>query len=272
MCCFILTVHKCCCYHTKKKDKVIRLTSNQHKRQWTREETIIVLSLYCRIPFSQSNASHPEIRKVAELIGRTPASVNLKVGNFGSFDSELKKRGIVGLSHASKLDRQVWDEFNGSWEQLAQESAQLVNKAETKQKTRIGADRMAYSKQRVNQQFFRETILASYDKRCCITGLAISELLVASHIKPWAKCSSEEKLNPRNGLCLNVLHDRAFDRGLVTVEEDLRLKISPILLDSPDTASRKMLLHYNNHKISLPEKFVPDQNFLAWHREHCFHN
>ena len=253
-------------------------TSNQGKKRWTREDTIIVLGLYCRIPFSQSRASHPEVIRIARLFGLSPASVHLKIGNFGSFDPELKKRGVGGLPHTTKLDRQVWDEFDGAWDRLAQESARLVAEAEARQlpdsekseKVRIGGDKMRLSKSRINQQFFREAVLAAYCGRCCVTGLAIPALLVASHIKPWAECDKAEKLSPRNGLCLNALHDRAFDRGLITVGADFRLRSSSALLSASDTATREMLLQYDGREVNLPEKFVPESSFLDWHAQNCF--
>ena len=250
----------------------------QGRKPWTREDSIVVLNLYCRIPFSQSRASHPEVVRTARLLGRTPASVNFKIGNFGSFDPELKKRGIGGLPNVSELDRRVWEEFNGAWERLAQESARLVFEAEARRppsarefgEARIGKEKMRLSKSRVNQQFFREAILAAYGGRCCVTGLAIPTLLVASHIKPWAKCGKTEKLSPRNGLCLNALHDRAFDRGLITVGADFRLRASRALSSAPNAAAREMLLRHDGRKISLPEKFVPDSVFLDWHGKNCF--
>ena len=256
------------------------MTSKSRSRKpWTREENIVALSLYCRIPFSKSRASHPEVVRIAQLLGRSPSSVHLKVGNFGSFDPELKKRGIVGLANVGELDREVWEEFNGDWERLAQESAELVALAEeapqpssatAPEAIRFGEERMRLSKSRVNQQFFRETILAAYGGCCCVTGLAVPTLLVASHIKPWAKCGKAEKVSPHNGLCLNALHDRAFDRGLITVGADFRLRASRELSSAPDTATREMLLRHDGRKIHSPEKFAPSAAFLAWHGENCF--
>ena len=252
---------------------------NRSRSPWTRDENIVALGLYCRIPFAKSRASHPEVIRVARLLGRSPASVHLKIGNFGSFDPELKKRGVVGLANVGALDRQVWEEFSGDWERLAQENARLVTEAEARQssagvatleKTRDGEDRVRLSKARVNQQFFREAILAAYGGRCCVTGLAIPALLVASHIKPWAKCGKMEKLSPHNGLCLNALHDRAFDRGFITVGEDLRLRASRILSSTPDAVARELLLRHNGRKIRSPEKFAPSKAFLAWHEKNCF--
>ena len=71
-------------------------------RNWTREEEIVVFDLYCKIPFNKSSKNHPDVIRVANIIERSPSSVNMKIGNFGSFDENLKQKGIVGLTNASK--------------------------------------------------------------------------------------------------------------------------------------------------------------------------
>lgn len=89
---------------------------------WTREQEIIVFNLYCKIPFQRSSKNHPDVIRIANLIKRSPSAVNMKIGNFGSFDETLKSKGIVGLTNASKLDKQIWDEFNNKWDLLSYES------------------------------------------------------------------------------------------------------------------------------------------------------
>ncbi|MBI1811627.1 MAG: hypothetical protein HY035_06690 [Nitrospirae bacterium] len=165
--------------------------------KWTREQTIVVFNLYCKIPFNRVSSAHPDIVRIAKIIGRSANSVKMKIGNFGSFDPELKKRGIVGLENTSKLDENIWNEFNNNWEKLAYESELLIAKFSKKtieetahiEATDLpkGKVREAIIKARVNQYFFRSAILSSYNQKCCITGLGIAELLVASHIIPWAK-------------------------------------------------------------------------------------
>lgn len=71
---------------------------------WTREQTIVALNVYCKIPFKNSSARHPLIKEYAQIIGRTPAALNLKIGNLGSFDPALRAKGIVGLGHTSNMD------------------------------------------------------------------------------------------------------------------------------------------------------------------------
>ena len=242
-----------------------------------------MFNLYVRIPFKDSNKSHPDVRYFARLVDRTPDAVNMKIGNFGSLDPELKKRGITGLRNASRLDQEVWNEFHANWQDRIEESERLI--AEREQALELGApvpgdavalpgregrDHQAIRRVREGQQFFRMAILAAYENRCCITGLDLESLLVASHIKPWAEADQTEKLNPQNGLCLNALHDRAFDRGLISVAEDYSVLVSSQAAQSASRAAGEMLLAYAGRKVHLPSRFTPRPDFLAWHRDNVF--
>ena len=64
-----------------------------------------------------------------------------------------------------------------------------------------------------------------YLKVCPITGIDETRILLASHIKPW-KTDEKNRLNPHNGLCLNSIHDKAFDRGFLTITPDYKVKVS----------------------------------------------
>jgi putative restriction endonuclease len=247
---------------------------------WTKDQTIIALNLYCKIPFNKVSSNHPDIIRIAKIIGRTPNSVKMKIGNFGSFDPELKRRGIVGLGNTSKMDKIVWDEFNSDWYNLAYESELLISKF-TKQPIEkvadinlfdipLGKERDTLIKQRVNQSFFRSTILSSYNLKCCITGLTVSDLLVASHIRPWAK-DEKNRLNPHNGLCLNSIHDKAFDKGYITVTPEYKIKISKHLIDlKRENAVVDLFLKYDGQSIILPDKFLPSKEFLDYHYSEIF--
>lgn len=112
--------------------------------------------------------------------------------------------------------------------------------------------------------------MSSYDNRCAITGLPIKELLVASHIIPWAK-DEKNRLNPSNGICLNGLHDRAFDRGLITITPEYKIKISEGVFSlEKEKSVVKNFLKYDNKGIILPKKFFPDQEFLEYHNQNIF--
>ena len=249
-------------------------------KNWTREETIVAFNVYCKIPFKNSSKTNPTIIKYANVIGRSPSALNMKVGNFGRLDPELKKQGIVGLGNGSKLDEVVWNEFQGNWDKLAFESELLIAKFQNKKieetietenfEFPIGIEREALIKQRVNQSFFRSTILSSYNLKCCITGLSIPVFLVASHIIPW-KTDEINRLNPSNGLCLNSIHDKAFDRGFITVTPDYKIKVSKYFDDfKKDIAIPEFFLKYENQSIMLPDKFLPSKAFLDWHYTNLF--
>ncbi len=251
------------------------------RENWTREELIVAFNLYCKIPFAKITSKNPQIIDLAKLIKRTASSVALKLVNFARLDPELQKRNIAGMSHGSKGEEEIWNEFHGNWSELAFESEILLSqfKGEPIEKSvkidmeslpKEGKEREAIIKARVNQSFFRSSILASYDNKCCITGISISELLVASHIVPWSK-DEKNRLNPHNGLCLNLLHDKAFDRGLITITEDYKIRLSPEILDyKSDEAIEKFFLPYNGQTILLPKKFLPDTSFLRYHYENVF--
>lgn len=97
---------------------------------------------------------------------------------------------------------------------------------------------------------------------CCVTGLAIPDSLIASHIVPWS-IDIKNRLNPMNGLCLNPLHERAFDRGYLTIDQDYRVVVSR-------SADHELLAKYHGHPIKLPDRFRPAREFLASHRENVF--
>ncbi len=250
-------------------------------QRWTREQTIAVFNLYCKIPFSRIRSSHPEIINLAKEIGRSVNSVKMKIGNLGSFDPELKKRGIVGLANASKLDEDVWNEFNGNWDDLAFESEKILatfGGRDASADTVIleedfcfgdGTEKERIVKTRVNQNFFRQTVLSAHNFTCCITGIDVPELLVASHIIPWSK-AERNRLNPRNGLCLNALHDKAFDKGLITVTYDFRVKVSPKILFKPSAPVELWLANFHEKSLVMPERFVPSLEFLQYHNENIF--
>lgn len=247
---------------------------------WTREQTIIALNLYCRIPFNKVSSNHPEIIRIAKIIGRTPNSLKMKIGNFGSFDPELKKRGIVGLVNVSSLDKSVWEEFNSQWENLSYKSQVLISQLTntpievvsniSTDDIPIGIDRDTIIKRRVNQSFFRSTILTSYNTTCCITGITIPELLVAAHIVPWSK-DERNRLNPQNGLCLNKIHEHAFDEGFFTITTDYTLKLSEKLeMYKTEQFVEDLFYRYNNNKITLPNRFLPSKEFLEYHNNIIF--
>lgn len=252
----------------------------QPNNNWTKEETIIAFNVYCKIPFKSSSKTHPTIIKFANILGRTPSAMNMKVGNFGRLDPELRKQGITGLPHGSNLEEVVWNEFHGNWEKLAYESELLVAKFQNKNITETaeidltdipqGKEKEVTIKARVNQSFFRSVVLSSYNQRCCITGLSIPSMLSACHIKPW-KTDKENRLNPQNGICLSQIHHTAFDLGFITITPNFKVHVSRYFDEfTDDKMVIKLFKEYHNQSILLPNKFFPNRDFLDWHYQNIF--
>ncbi len=130
-----------------------------------------------------------------------------------------------------------------------------------------GTEVIRPTKQRRGQDFFRDAVLNNYDNRCALTGLPIRELLIASHILAW-RDHEAERLNVRNGICLNRLHDAAFDQGLISFDVELRLILSPKLRSHlPQQAVGYHFEAFEHRKLEFPEDAQPpDQTFLSKHR------
>ncbi len=251
---------------------------------WTRQQLLIALRLYCETPFGKLHRQNPEIIYYAKLIGRTPSALAMKLSNIASLDPVITSSGRKGLAKASKADKDLWEEMNADWESLTSEAQAvaegLIAKIAGEEKTNgpqgfkketnyFGRDKPTITKTRLGQKFFRKSVLSSYQSQCCISGLTIPSLLVASHIVPW-HIDEKNRLNPRNGLCLSVLHDRAFDTGIITITEEMTVRISCYFSSKSDTFFSTTFSGYEGQSISLPEKFLPSQEFLAYHRQHIF--
>lgn len=252
------------------------------KNGWTRQELLIAFGLYCRIPFGKLHSRNPDIIRYAEQIGRTPSALAMKLTNIASLDPVLTSTGRKGLSGASLADRKMWEEMQNDWESFALESEAAIVKITQDEKKPdtaepnnddvidySGLDKEIKTKARIGQSFFRRSVLSAYSYKCCITGLAIPELLVASHIVPW-RIDPSNRLNPKNGLSLSMLHDRAFDLGFITINDDMTLRVSRIQNSKNDHFFQATFKSYENKPIALPEKFAPTQEFLAYHRENIY--
>lgn len=255
-----------------------QLNTLMARRDWTREELIVAFNLYCKIPFGRIHIHNPLVKEIAKALGRTASAVSWKLANFARLDPALRKRNIAGASHGAQAEVEIWNEFSTDWEKLAFESERLLAQkaghapelAEEAREFPEGRTREAQIRTRVNQGFFRAAVLAAYGGRCCITGLAIPQLLNASHIVPWA-VDVKNRTNPQNGLCLNAIHDRAFDCGLLTVTPDMKVKLSPRVKESPaDIAAQEFLRRFEDVSVRPPRRFVPNAEFLRYHNDRIF--
>jgi len=249
---------------------------------WNREQLIVALNLYWKIPYNKiSGSSNNQIKQIAPIIGRTPAAVAYKLMNFTSLDPERQGVGNKGKSGSGSMDKLIWNEYFNQWDKLAFDSASIlaniknepiekVLNIEDELKYAVGREKERIVKTRVNQSDFRQRILASYNEKCCITGIDIPTLLVASHIIPWS-VNEIERLNPQNGLCLNSIHDKAFDKGLLTVTNDFKVKLSKdILRRKNEEVIKNYFVKYENQPIILPDRYKPSLDFLDWHHNNRF--
>jgi len=271
------------------------------RKAWSQEERLMVFRLYCRTPFGRLHQRNPEIIKLAGLIGRTPGAVAMKACNFASLDPQQQARRIKALGNVSHADRELWKAFLNDSESVAQEAEALQVAVSGKEsddylpelghveesigrqipkwnmlsrkdlKTPSGpTEKDALVKARRVQSFFRATVLNSYEYRCALTGLAIPELLIASHIIPW-NVDEKRRADPRNGICLNALHGRAFDRGFITFDTNLCAVVSSEIAKSEDSPlQREQLTNIAGCLLRLPTRFKPDILALEYHRERIF--
>jgi putative restriction endonuclease len=207
---------------------------------WTREELILAFNLYLKLPFGKMHSRTPEIIHLANIIGRTPDAVAIRLTNFAHIDPYHQQRGVKGMSGGRKQVEPIWNEFVNDKEKLVFTSEKILAEKENMTietkfaeilydtKDLKGETKIREIRTRVNQNFFRQVVMVNYSGRCAISGIDIPDLLVASHIIPWAK-NEEERLNPENGICFSALYDRAFDRGHIAINDKLEILISTAL-------------------------------------------
>lgn len=249
---------------------------------WTKEELILAFNLYLKIPFGKMHSTNKDIIHLASIIGRTSNSVALRLVNFASVDPALKERGIKGMTGGTKIVQPIWDEFFHNQEELIFKSEQILAEKENSSienkyqdilfdiKDLKGENVTREVKTRVNQSVFREMVLANYTTKCAITGIDIPQLLLASHIIPWSK-NEEHRLNPENGICLSALYDKAFDKGIIGINQKYEVILSTSLKKKSKTAFYQT--HFapiENLKITEPVKYLPRKEFLEYHLDTIF--
>ncbi len=236
-------------------------------RDWTEGEIAQAIALYLRTSFGRLHSRNPDIMELAVRLDRTPGSVAMKMANLASIDETLDRKG---LSHATQRDRQAWKNF---FELISRQASALppvetpvslnltaaeLDQAEYTANSKYGSNILSVRSVRQGQALFRDMVLTSYDRTCAITGIRNEDLLIAGHIRSWA-VDAENRMNPRNGICLNRLHDRAFEIGLIGIGDDNRILYSKRISES-DKAKLEAL---NDDGIFTPPKrFAPDPEFL----------
>ena len=247
-------------------------------QKWTWDETLEAFALYFILPSGQHDKHNKDVIALAEKLGRSPNAVGLKLANIKAYDPMRKGKG---MTHGSKLDALVWEEYQQRGDTFAAHAADLLIdhfNSGTAHGVVIdyfmrdlpeGQERIVEVPQRMNQSYFRNSLLDNYNRRCCVSGLSVEPLLVASHIKPWAASDPvTERLAPDNGLLLDALLDKAFDKGLMTIDFDWHVVISQRL--PKDDRCRELLWRYDGVQIQLPRRFKPRREFIEYHNDVIF--
>jgi putative restriction endonuclease len=256
---------------------VSRRHSSQVKN-WTKGETMMAFALYKLLQTSEHDAKNDDVIRLARSLSRTPAAVALKIQNIAAHDPDGKHRGLV---HGSKYDESIWGDYfknpDGFLNKCLDVMSMRINGHPSEsfesldseaQSTPVGRDLPLEATQRYGQSALRNVLLKNYHARCCLTGIDIKELLVVSHIKPWSVSEPTEKVSASNALLLNAFHDRAFDKGLITINQQLKVVVWDELEHSK--LNDKWLYSYEGKRISVPEAGVPDREYVTYHNKNIF--
>ena len=258
---------------------------------------MMAFALYIVLEPRECDDKGLDVQRLASFLHRTPSSVALKIWNIAAYDDNRKARGRVGMKHGSKLDSQVWQWYAEDPDAFMEQCLDLLRHAllqadandfnpvplasdrnfslETAtflliaERAPAGEERPTTTLQRVNQSYFRNSLLQNYHSTCCITGLQLPTLLIASHIKPWKAATPTEKTAASNGLLLNAFHDRAFDQGLISIDNDYCIMVNHDKVKHSDI-NDKWLYDFEGREISLPAISQPSHEFIEYHHKHVF--
>lgn len=252
------------------------------RKLWNRDELILVFNLYLKIPFGKFHHTTQEVIELSNLMKeRNPNAVSMRLSNFASVDPYHQKRGVAGLKGGIKQVQPIWDEFHDNKEELIFESERILAEI---QKTTIekkyekildgtdkleGRTKLREVKTRVNQNVFRQIVLANFNNKCAVTGFDNTDFLIASHILPWSK-NKQNRLNPQNGLLLNNLHDKAFEIGYLAFDKNYHILICSEFLKSSDKFIQNYFTPFHKKEMRRPERFLPNLQFLEKHMEETF--
>ncbi len=261
---------------------ILKIYKMATKNLWTREELILTFNLYLKLPFGKLHSRTSEVIQLANLLGRTPNSIAIRLTNFAACDPYHRNRGVKGMEGGIKQCQPVWDEFSNNKEALIFESEKILAEKENQTieikygsilddiKELKGEIKLTEVKTRVNQNFFRQLVLANYGSKCAINGIDIPELLIASHIVPWSK-NKEVRLNPENGICLSPLYDRAFDLGIIGIKPNFQVVLSSKIKSKYNLDFfRQDFSWIEGIKINKPVKYLPKKEFLEYHLDVIF--
>lgn len=240
-------------------------------KPWTEDEFILALELYFRIPFGSINKANPDIIKLANLLGRTPSSVGMRLSNYAHLDPNVKANGLSG---GGKNCIVYWEKYANNLPQLKIDAALCRIRIVENIESSLHIQRIKDVDRLVEDMYdfrFQDMVLSNYSKKCAITGMAIPSLVTACHIIPTS-VDDENNLKADNGLCLTILHAKAFVDGLIGIDSDYRLHISSTLKKYAfANGYATNFKRYDNMLLSFSNVISkPNPEYLEWHMNTVF--
>jgi len=290
-------------------DLARRVAAGAAPSDWTPAEAVLAMMILVygdpsrlggtKVDAAGARRQHPAVVAAARATGRTDGAVVYKVMNLRSIQTD----GSRGFAHGAAVDRWVVSAFGSDLDGLLT-AAVLVARAVPGAADVIrgldsppalasltgdhlhwvvdpsATERDAVVTARRGQGMFRARVMANYLHSCAFCGLRSrlpaqnSYLLVASHILPWAEATSHDRLDPTNGLALCAIHDRAFEWGFLSLDEDLRVVVSAGAREhyEPEERVRAEIVDLGGRAIVTTSKHFarPGGRYLEHHRQNIF--
>lgn len=246
------------------------------RNSYTEEQEILIIDLYTRTPTSQVKDSNPDIIALCDFFNAhgyksVVSGIRNKMENLKSVDPVYTVEGRVGRTKIRKSFKDLWlSELEIGFSDLDERVERAIEKIRSG--TSSGNQQNTAWKHRVGQAAYRERVLASFDNSCCISGICTPGLIQACHIKPFKVCEKEglddQKMDVRNGLCMSLLHHKAFDEGLFTIDEEHRIFLSPVWEDL--SMDDPFFRPYEGKRIKETPRTIIGEEYLEYHREKVF--
>ena len=247
------------------------------RNSYTKEQEILIIDLYTRTPTARIRDSNPEIIALCDFFNdngyhSVVSGIRNKMENLKSVDPEYTADGRTGRNNIRQGFKELWlEELRSGFSELDKHVEWAVSEI-VKHSPADAAGAMPVWRHRSGQANYRDRVLAAFDNSCCISGIQTPDLIQACHIKPYRICErdgmEEQKTDVRNGLCMSVLHHKAFDSGLITIDEEHRLLISSEWEDLADDDT--FFRPYEGRRIRETSRTIIGEEYLEYHRENIF--
>jgi len=210
------------------------------------------------------------------IINAHPFKTPIMQADLDDFSWQWKQRGAswehywnqYGINQITKQDfTNLLALLNEDTYELEEDQEVVKYDAQIAEGNFFVEDEVALAKTRPWQRAWSDRVKNNYGYVCAMCNVATPDFLIGSHIVPVGK-DKENRMNPSNGLCLCVLHDRAFDKGYVTVSDDDLIAFSVRL--NEDQTLKEQLRASTRRELRKPKFYIPETAFFKFHRLSIF--